>query len=143
MKRALASCLAASLCGCLAAPRVGDPIDAGLAGEAYPFSRLAAEVFTPTCGVSQCHAGAPPPLAPMSLEEGKAYASLLAPSIQVPTLQRVAPGDPAQSYILHKLKGTAGSVGGSASRMPLGQPMLSDELIGAITLWIERGAPND
>lgn len=126
---------------CWPGPRVGEPIDAG--SGAYTFERLKAEVFTPTCAVSLCHAGAPPPLAPMSLEPEQAWASLLSVSTEAPALKRVEPGDPSRSYLMNKLLGTGGKVGGIDSRMPKGKPALNPELIAAISEWIERGAPND
>lgn len=39
-------------------------------------------------------------------------------SSQVPALKRIAPKDRAKSYVLHKLKGTQATVGGSGGPMP-------------------------
>ena len=136
--------LAAGLAGCFAGPRVGERVDAGPVDPVVGFRALQDAVFTPTCAVSQCHAGAPPPRAPMSLEPEQAYASLVdAPSFEAPALSRVTPGAPARSYLLFKLRGTAASVGGTGTRMPLGKDMLSDSMIQAIESWVARGAPND
>ena len=91
-------------------------------------------VFTPIC--TQCHEGAAAPLG-LRLDEASAYAMLVnAPSSEVPTLQRVTPGDPDNSYIIQKLEGRA-AVGG---QMPLGQPPLPQETIAVIRQWIADGA---
>jgi len=49
----------------------------------------------------------------------------------------IAPGKPADSLLIKKLKGTAGE------RMPLRQPPLSDEQIAKFEKWIEEGATFD
>jgi hypothetical protein len=91
-------------------------------------------VFTPIC--TQCHEGAAAPLG-LRLDAASAYAMLVnAPSSEVPSLQRVTPGDPDNSYIIQKLEGRA-AVGG---QMPLGQPPLPQETIAAIRQWIADGA---
>ena len=76
-------------------------------------------VFTPIC--TACHAGASAPLG-LRLDAGNSYNNLVGiPSVEVPALQRVRPGDPDNSYIIQKLEGRA-AVGG---QMPLGGPPLS------------------
>jgi mono/diheme cytochrome c family protein len=47
------------------------------------------------------------------------------------------PGDPAESLIIKKLKGTAGA------RMPLKKPALPDEVIAKFEKWISEGATFD
>ncbi len=54
-------------------------------------------------------------------------------------LDRVEPGDPDNSYLIHKLEGTQ-AVG---DRMPQGGPFLDEETIGDIRQWIADGAPNN
>lgn len=91
-------------------------------------------VFTPIC--TQCHTGASAPQG-LRLDEGMAYAMLVnAASVEVPELMRVEPGNPDDSYIIHKLEGTQ-AVG---DRMPLGGPYLSADTIAAIRQWIADGA---
>ena len=58
-------------------------------------------------------------------------------SVEVPTLQRVAAGNPSDSYLIRKLEGAPGIVG---SRMPLGGPFLPQSTIDSIRLWIANGA---
>jgi hypothetical protein len=92
-------------------------------------------VFTPIC--TQCHEGAAAPLG-LRLDEASAYAMLVnAPSVEVPALNRVTPGDPDNSYLIQKLEGRA-AVGG---QMPLGQPPLPASTIATIRQWIANGAP--
>ena len=57
-------------------------------------------------------------------------------SLEVPALFRVDPGDPDNSYLIHKLEGTQ-AVG---VRMPAGGPLLPQETIDVIREWIEQGA---
>jgi hypothetical protein len=61
-------------------------------------------------------------------------------SRQKPGLARVAAGDPANSYLLHKLEGRADIVG---NRMPSRGPYLSDGQLSIIRRWIELGAKRD
>ena len=127
-----------------APPEVGPAIDPGPQGGEATLSSLSQRIFIPRCAVSSCHSGSPPPSAPMSLEQSQAYASLVgAVSKEAPSLARVAPGNPGQSYLINKLRGTAGSVGGLSTRMPLGQAPLTEAEIAEIEDWIARGAHDD
>jgi len=45
---------------------------------------------------------------------------------------RIAPGEPDQSYLVHKIQGTQATVQGSGQRMPLGGAPLSAEQIGSL-----------
>lgn len=111
------------------------------AGTSAPtLTELQAEIFTPSCAKSGCHAGAAPAQG-MDLSEGATFASTVdMPSAEVPSLDRIEPGDPDQSYLVRKVEGTA-SVGG---RMPLdGPPFLSAEQIQRIRDWISAGAEDN
>jgi len=56
-------------------------------------------------------------------------------------LLRVAPGDPDNSYLIHKLEGRTGIDG---LRMPRsGPPYLTDGQVSIIRRWIELGARRD
>jgi len=112
----------------------GRPVQAPDAPLVAEFSSIQRHVFTPIC--TECHAGASAPLG-LRLDEASAYAALVnAPSVESPGLKRVDPGNPAGSYMLHKIEGTA-SVGG---RMPLGGPYLPQATIDIIHQWIQNGA---
>lgn len=100
------------------------------------FDSIQQNVFTPTCTTTGCHAGAAAPLG-LRLEAGVSYAQLVGvPSVEVPGLLRVAPGDPDASYLVQKIEGSA-EVG---DRMPLGGPPLPRATIDVIRQWIVDGA---
>jgi len=103
------------------------------------FDSIQDNVFTPICSV--CHAGGGAPEG-LSLAAGDSYALLVGvPSTEVPSLLRVKPGDPDNSYIIQKLEGHA-AVG---KQMPFGcpttQPCLPATTIAFIAQWITNGAP--
>lgn len=107
----------------------------GGGGVTSSFNALQNQIFTPIC--TGCHAGANAPQG-LRLTAGDSYAALVnAPSTEVPSLRRVLPGNPAQSYLLQKVSGSAGIVG---ARMPLGGPALPADAIDAIRQWILDGA---
>jgi hypothetical protein len=136
----LALCVTGALAGCAGD---GEGLDENgrpegeSSGTLQPtFQSIQANVFTPVC--TGCHAGAAAPLG-LRLEEGASYALLVnAPSVEVPELRRVQPGNPNTSYLIQKLEGTAARGG----RMPLNQPALPGETIAVIRQWIADGAPN-
>jgi hypothetical protein len=98
------------------------------------FDSIQANIFTPICSV--CHAGASAPEG-LHLDAGNSFNMLVGvPSTEVPSLMRVRPGDPNNSYLIQKLEGHA-AVGG---QMPLGGPYLSTSTIAFIRQWITNGA---
>jgi hypothetical protein len=112
----------------------GRPIDENPPPADDDFTVIQDTIFTPICTV--CHAGAQAPLG-LRLDEGESYAMLVdVPSVEVPALLRVAPGDPEGSYIVHKIEGSA-AIGG---QMPLGGPPLDAGQIDLIRQWIAAGA---
>jgi hypothetical protein len=103
------------------------------------FSEIQAELFTPTCATAGCHTGAGAPQG-LRLDEANSYGLLVdVPSTEVPSILRVSPGDPDNSYLIQKLEGTA-SVG---DQMPLGGPPLPQDSIDVIRQWIIDGAIDD
>ncbi|MBI4529901.1 MAG: hypothetical protein HY709_00110 [Candidatus Latescibacteria bacterium] len=79
----------------------------------------------------------------MSLEEGKSYSNIVnKPSREAPSVMRVKPSDPDNSYLYRKIRGEQRSVGGSGERMPLGGSLSSSQ-IETIKNWITQGAPNN
>jgi hypothetical protein len=125
-------------CGKLETPTTpgdgGDPID-----PTATFTRVESEVFTPSCTFVGCH----DPIGHQSgqvLIAGTAYGQIVGvPSAEMPSLLRVSPGDPDNSYLYRKITGA----GITQDRMPLGLPPLTDEKIRLVRDWIRRGAPND
>ena len=99
------------------------------------FDRIQRQVFNQSCAVSGCH-DSQTFAAAMTLEEGTAYGSLVdvAPSTVAAGAagwKRVASGDPAASFILHKLEGDLPDVS-YGERMPRGKPKLDQLLIDII-----------
>ncbi|MBV8342420.1 MAG: CHRD domain-containing protein, partial [Gammaproteobacteria bacterium] len=101
-------------------------------------TQLTTTVFQ-VCG--GCHTGGGQSLpSSMDLTPGHIYASLVnVASVEVPSLDRVKPGDATNSYVVQKLAGTA-AVG---SRMPLGGPYLSQSDMDQLKAWISAGAANN
>jgi hypothetical protein len=98
------------------------------------FASIQEHVFTPICTV--CHAGGGAPQG-LRLDATNSYALLVGvPSTEVPSILRVKPGDPSNSYLIQKLEGHA-AVG---AQMPFGGPPLPDATIAVIRQWITDGA---
>jgi hypothetical protein len=107
----------------------------GASGPLAPnFDSIQANIFEPLC--EHCHAGANAP-AGLRLDAANSYAQLVGiPSVERSNVLRVAPGDPNNSYIIHKLEGTQ-AVG---ERMPAGLPALPQADINIVRQWIADGA---
>jgi hypothetical protein len=113
------------------------------------FSSIAQNIFQTTdaagrVACTQCHttSGGRTPPQGLNLDPGMAYGNLVGvASREKPALQRVAPGDPENSYLIHKLEGRADIVG---MRMPrTAGPFLTEGQIMVIRRWIALGAPNN
>jgi hypothetical protein len=121
----------------ITAPTTGpgpEPID-----PTATFTRVQSEVFTPTCAQLGCHdrLGRQENLI---LAADQAFANIVSrPSTQMPSLSRVTPSDPGNSYLYRKIVGS----GITGDRMPQGGPFLSDAQTRLVRDWIRRGAPND
>ena len=76
------------------------------------------------------------------LLEGRAYDALVGrASTGKPGATRVVPGDPDNSYLVHKLEGKSDIVG---QRMPRGNgPFLTEGQMLVIRRWIQEGAANN
>ena len=124
-----AACLTVGGCGS------GDGFPTGAGGPLQAnFDSIQANVFTPIC--EQCHSGAGAPYG-LRLDAANSYALLVGvPSGQSSSFLRVKPNDPANSYIIRKLEGTAGA----GERMPAGLPPLAQADIDVIRQWIIDGA---
>ena len=83
---------------------------------AATLASIQANLFNPSC--ITCHSGAAAPQG-LRLDSGVSFANLVGvPSVEASSFLRVAPGLPDQSYLIHKLEGSA-QVG---EQMPLGGP---------------------
>jgi uncharacterized protein (TIGR03118 family) len=112
-------------------------------GPVVTLTQLQTQVFTPLC--SGCHNGSQPAGGPLpgsqNLTAGHTFSSVVGvASIEQPALMRVKPNDPDNSYLIHKVEGTAGITG---AQMPFGGPPLSQDTIAQIRSWIASGAPNN
>ena len=112
------------------------------------FSSIQQEIFNTTdasgrLACTNCHSNVGRnPSGGLNLLSGLSYASLVGvSSTGKPGAVRVIPGDPDNSYIIHKLEGLSDIVG---VRMPRGNgPFLTDGQILVIKRWIANGAPNN
>ncbi len=100
-------------------------------------------ILTNSCALSGCHAGALPQEG-MNLSSGLTHSNTVnVPSMELPSMDRIEPGQPNQSYLVHKIQGTQGTVGGSGVRMPFGGAPLSQANIDIIRAWIADGAQDN
>jgi|SRR5262245_17562962 hypothetical protein len=110
-------------------------------------SSIQREIFDTTDSAGRqactnCHTDAGrTPSGGMNLRSGMAYNSLVGTaSTGKPGATRVIPGDPENSYIVHKLEGRTDIVG---TRMPRGNSFLTEGQLLVIKRWIQLGAPNN
>ena len=107
----------------------------GTSGITADLQSIQDNVFTPIC--TQCHIGAGAPEG-LQLDAAHAYSLLVGVSSnEKPGVLRVKASDPDSSYIIQKLEGASGIVGG---QMPLNQTPLPAATITAIRTWISNGA---
>jgi hypothetical protein len=135
----------ALIVGCAAAVGCGDEkrlptAPEGPGSETATFTRVQNEVFTPTCALSGCHLG-PASLAQEGLVlSGNAYDSIVgARANQNPSISRVTPGDPVNSYLWRKITPGQPIVG---DRMPQ-TGSITEAQRQLVTDWILRGAPRN
>ncbi|HUF72626.1 MAG TPA: Ig-like domain-containing protein [Gammaproteobacteria bacterium] len=114
--------------------------DFEVAGVEPTLSSIQDNVFTPIC--SACHTGpqgSPLPGGMDLTSVAMSFAALVGvPSVQNATIDLVEPGDPDDSYLIHKLEGTAAAP--NNTRMPLFGTPLDQATIDAIRQWITDGA---
>jgi hypothetical protein len=110
------------------------------------WSEIHALVIGPQCG--GCHGGSGGLSGLGDCNTG--HANMVdVPSTRLPAMDRVQPGDPTISWLMHKLDNThswfnAMCTGGfCGSQMPLGGPFLNLPTRNAIRAWITNGAEND
>ena len=110
------------------------------------FSSIQRDIFQSTdlagrVACVTCHTGSPFANG-LNLTAGNAYGSLVnvASPVKVGAV-RVIPGDPENSYLIHKLEGRSTIAG---ARMPRTTgPFLTQGQIAVIKRWIAIGAPNN
>ncbi len=116
--------------------------DSGTAPEATDtlmptLSSIQTHVFTPSCAG---HHGPSHAEADLDLSAGRSFANLVNVLSTQVELSLVTPGDAENSYLIHKLDGRPGIVGG---QMPIGILPLGAEEIAVIRQWIDAGARNN
>ena len=118
----------------------GTGLDGDDGGDEVTLSRDVQPIFTGNCVFSGCHAGSSPEQG-MSLSAGQAFGSVVnVAARELPSMNRVTPDQPDNSYLVHKVQGTHLAAGGSGSRMPLNRSPLSQSDIDLIREWIQAGA---
>jgi cytochrome c553 len=104
---------------------------------ALSYARDIEPVFAAACG--DCH-GAENPKKGLDLSQGHGYANLLdRPSQEVKELSLLKAGDPAASYLWHKLAHT-NTEGKGMPRTIFGAKSLPKEQLDLIERWIREGA---
>ena len=118
----------------------GTGLDGDDGGDETTLSGDVQPIFTGNCTFSGCHAGSSPAQG-MSLVAGQAFSNVVnVVARELPSMNRVTPNQPDNSYLVHKVQGTHLAAGGSGSRMPEGQSPLSQSDINLIRAWIQAGA---
>jgi len=120
-----------------------EPNNGGNGGTVDPdpsFASSIQPILTANCATSGCHDNLNSTGTGLILTADSAYIKLVAvSSTQVPTLDRVDPGDADNSYLVHKIEGSQSS----GQRMPLGRTPLTDNQIQLIRNWIDQGAEDN
>jgi hypothetical protein len=111
------------------------------------FSSVQAQIFETTDSAGRracivCHTNVGRnPSGGMNLTHDVAYDQIVnVASARKPGAIRVIPGDPENSYVIHKVEGLSDIVG---VQMPLGGPYLTDGQILILKRWIAIGAPRN
>ena len=129
---AVAVMAAAASCGGGSSPLIGSSPGSPTLLE------VQAQVLTPRCAVSGCHVTASAPFGlDMSSVSSSAINLIGVASSEKPLLDRVAPGDSANSYLYWKLSGNP-NIGGDP--MPATGGPLSPADLDLIAAWIDGGA---
>jgi hypothetical protein len=116
-------------------------VDAGVIDERSRYTWVQQNIFTQICA-AYCHRGASAPKG-LQLDAVNAYQRIVGmPSVELPALSRIKPGDPTNSYLY--LKVISADPRRVGERMPLNEPpYLPAEKLEALRSWIARGAPHD
>ena len=113
-------------------------VDSAIAADAK-FAATVQPIFDANCVA--CHQSGAAQQG-LNLESGSAYAAVVNHRSAVVDRVLVVPGSPTTSYLMLKVLGTHGEVGGKGVRMPMVGD-LSPADIQALRDWIAAGAKND
>jgi hypothetical protein len=144
-RRTATTAIATAVVVSLACAGDGTGVDNGNGGDTVTFAGDVQPILSANCAFSGCHATSDikPSGKPMNLSVGQAYANTVnVESLELAGMDRIEPGDPDESYLVHKIQGTQADVGGGGGRMPLGGQLSAAE-IETIRSWIATGAANN
>jgi hypothetical protein len=114
-------------------------IDQGEQPAMVRFSQQIQPLFNDSCALPTCHMG-PINAGGLNLEQGQSYSNIVnVPSSQMPSLMRIKPFEPNNSYLINKIKGE--NINGS--RMPQDLPPLTVEVIALFENWVSQGTMNN
>ena len=115
-------------------------LNVNVVAQTATLTQVQAVVFTTSCAFSNCHGGSNPQQG-MDLSAGQAYSHTVnVPSNEQPSVDRIEPGSPENSYLWRKVTRDP-SVSGAF--MPLVGPPLTDEQLDLLRAWILSGAPDN
>lgn len=123
-------------------PLTGQAADEAAPDQVVSFKRDVLPRLMAECGI--CHQSADPH-GLLVIDEENAYNQLVdVPSYELPSMKRVSPGDPQQSYLWLKVNYQYLAAGGKGWGMPILAGGIRDpEFKKAIHDWIEQGAKNN
>ena len=141
--------LALPLLALVALAQVSAGGEVAKAGDSAPvsFRNDIAPVLTTSCSTRSCHGGMRAPLLGAHDNPAQLRAAIVGVTAEETNLVYVRPGDPAGSYLIHKIEGRmvpskcADHDCGDA--MPLDNPALPPETRRLIRAWIEQGAQDN
>lgn len=115
------------------------------------FRNDVAPVLRNTCGLSNsCHGSGSTNGVLFAGDPATVRASLVnVKAPQLSTMNFVTPGDPSQSYLIHKLDGDQKqfsadcTIADCGTQMPQGQPALAPSVRDTIRRWITEGAADN
>jgi len=110
---------------------------------AVTLTQLQTQFFTPIC--STCHTGQGSSLPGVqNLTAGNSFSNIVnVASIEEPTLDRIKPNDPTNSYLIQKIMGTAAKGAQMPDGCPITQPCLTQAQINMFISWVNAGAQNN
>jgi hypothetical protein len=117
----------------------------------YSFTTDVMPIFQTSCAFSVCHGSSTAPEGGMYLgpDAAQVYANIVnVASTEYPAMLRIKPGDPANSYLMHRVDDDASNLAGCTSLacaelMPQGGPPLAATDLATIRGWISEGALSD